>query len=246
MKRLVTTVVLMSVVVCLPAFGDTTAELARLLAEVQRYYRVVRNIRGVTEDIRTRVRDVWPDRALWPLRQYLEPVTSIRDEVNKLSCGWRFSVRTERLRVGLFQGGAFCRREWHSIFGQPPRGRAADLEEYYDWSAVRRLHGVSRHVSQNEKWSSQAYWLTTEAQKGTFTPGDDQGPEGRPGYAQRLAALGAAQLGNFMVETGKLQAHQLDLAQERANERRRRARNEAALGLFALEQLAVGGQAAAQ
>ena len=215
-----------------PAFANTTVELARLLAELQRVYAVVRNIHGVAEDINVRLRDVWPARALWPLQQYLEPVDSIRDEIRRLSCSWQFSPRMERLRLGLFQGQPFCRREWEGVFGRTPRTRTADLEEYYDWSSVRRLNGLASHVEQNQKWSAQAYWLTSEAQKGTFNPGEERGPDGRPGYAQRLAALGAAQLGNLMVEAGKLQAHQLDLAQERLNERRRRERADAAFALF--------------
>jgi hypothetical protein len=177
------------------------------------------------------------------LQQYLEPLNSIRGEVSRLSCSWQFSVPMDRLRLALFEGKPFCRREWQSIFGRAPSIRSADLEEYYDWSAVRRLNGYSRHVTQNERWSAQAYWLTTEAQRGTFNPGDDGGPEGRPGYAQRLAALGAAQLGNLMVETGKLQAHQLDLAQERVNERRRRERVQAAISLFTYDQIAGPGGA---
>ena len=238
MRRRVMILVVLVTALTAPAFANTTAELVKLLAELQRAYQVIQNIRGVAEDIRTRVRDAWPDRALWPLEQYLEPVNSIRDEVRNLSCSWQFSVRMERLRLGLFDGQPFCRREWQGIFGRSPQIRSADLEEYYDWSAVRRLNAYSQHVAQNEKWSAQASWLTREAQRGTFNPGEDGGPEGRPGYAQRLAALGAAQLGNLMVETGKLQAHQLDLAQERMNERRRRERVQAAIGLFMYEQVA--------
>ena len=238
MKKRVVALLALVTVVAAPSFADTTAELVRLLAEYQRALRVMRNISGVAEDIRTRVRDAWPDRALWPLEQYLEPVNSIRDEVSRLSCSWQFSVRMERLRLGLFDGKPFCRREWQAIFGRAPRTRTADLDEYYDWSAVRRLNAYSTHVTQNAKWSAQAGWLTREAQRGTFNPGEDTGPEGRPGYAQRLSALGAAQLGNLMVETGKLEAHQLDLAQERLNERRRRERVQAAIGLFAFDQLA--------
>ncbi len=43
-----------------------------------------------------------------------------------------------------------------------------------------------------------------------------------PGYAQRLSALGAAELGNVMVEMGDTENAMLDLDQEALNDKRRR------------------------
>ncbi len=209
-----------------PVFADTTVELLRVLAVLERIHGTIRNIRGVTEDIRTKLTRVWPDRALKPILTYLEPVQSIQREVAQLSCGWRFSPRMERIRLGVYGGVGFCKREWEGVFGQAPASWSKDLEDYYDWSAVRRMNAVGNHVKQNAKWAEEAAWLTRETVKGTNNPGADLGPEGRPGYAQRLAALGTAQLGNLLVENGKLQAYELELAQEKLNEKRRRMRLE--------------------
>ena len=207
-----------------PLWANTTLELLELLASLERMHTTVKNIRGVTEDIRTKLQRVWPERALRPILTYLQPVRSIRDEIQQLSCSWQFSVRMERIRTGVFAGQGFCKREWEAVFGTPVPGWSKDLEDYQDWSAVRRMNAIGTHVTQNEKWAQQAAWLTHEAVKGTTNPADDQGPDGRPGYAQRLAALGSAQLGQLMVESGKLQAYELELAQERLNDKRRKRR----------------------
>ena len=237
-KRVAVVAVVLLLVIGQPVFASSTVELAKVLATLEKIHEVMRNVRGVTEDIRTKLSRVWPDRALRPLQTVMEPVRSIRNELQQLSCGWQFSVRMERLRLGLFNGQTFCRREWEDVFGTAPRTRSKDFDDYYDWSAVRRLNAVSRHVTQNELWTQQAKWLTAEALKGTHNPGVDQGPDGRPGYAQRLSALGAAQLGTFLAENGKLQAYQLELAQERLNERRRQARMRANFALFTYSALA--------
>lgn len=220
-----------------PAFASTTVELLKVLATLYKIHEVMANIRGVTEDIRHKLTRVWPDRALRPLQILMEPVRSIQDEIRQLSCSWQFSVRMDRLRLGLFQGQSFCRREWQEVFGAPAKTHFEEFDEYYDWSAVRRLNAVSRHVTQNAAWTQQAAWLTAEALKGTHNPAVDQGPDGRPGYAQRLSALGAAQLGNFLAEGGKLQAYELELAQERLNERRHRQRLQQDLALLTYDAL---------
>jgi hypothetical protein len=234
MKRRGIVLVLVPAILLLgsPVFASTTAELLKVLATLTRIHQVTRNIRGVTEDIRHKLTRVWPDRALRPLQIVMEPVRSIRSEISQLSCGWQFSVRTEALRAGIFAGRGFCKREWEAVFGPVPQTRFRDMDEYNDWSAVRRLNAVSRHVTQNDAWTQQATWLTAEALRGTLNPAEDQGRDGRPGYAQRLSALGAAQLGNFLAEGGKLQAYELELAQERLNERRHRQRLQQTFAVF--------------
>lgn len=205
-----------------PVWANSTVELLQILATLERIHDVVRNVRGVTEDIRAKLLRVWPERAIRPIAQIFTPVMSIKQEIEALSCGWQFSLRMERIRLGIYGGMGFCKQEWRNAFGGEPRGWSKDLEEYYDWSAVRRLNAVGTHARKNTLWAAEAAWLTNEARRGTFNAGEDIGPEGRPGYAQRLAALGSAQLGNLMVESSKLQAYELELAQEKLNDRRRR------------------------
>src|SRR5262249_16153815 len=77
--------------------------------------------------------------------------------------------------------------------------------------------------TRNEKSTlraDEARWLSTESQKGR-DPWDPSQPYS-PGYAQRLSALGAAQLGNVMVEMGDTQTAMLDLEQEALNDNQRR------------------------
>ena len=64
-----------------------------------------------------------------------------------------------------------------------------------------------------------AAWLAREAGLGR-DPLDGTKPYS-PGYSQRLSALGAAELGNVMVETGDTQTAMLELDQEALNAKRR-------------------------
>jgi len=149
-----------------------------------------------------------------------EPVDSIKREVEKLACTWKFTPRVDRLRLALFGGGSFCRSDWNLVFGPPTLTVDSDLESYYDWSAVRRLNLIKTRNEKSPLRADEAHWLATEALKGR-DPLDPTDPYS-PGYAQRLSALGAAELGNVMVEMGDTQTALLDLDQEALNDRRRR------------------------
>ncbi len=95
-----------------------------------------------------------------------------------------------------------------------------DLESYYDWSAVRRLNLIKTRNDKSDLRADEAHWLVTEALKGR-DQWDPTQPYS-PGYAQRLSALGAAELGNTMVEMGDTQTAMLDLDQEALNDKRQR------------------------
>jgi hypothetical protein len=75
-------------------------------------------------------------------------------------------------------------------------------------------------------------WLMEETEKGR-APGAEA--KYGPGYSQRLSAVGAAALGNVLLEQGDTLTAELELAQERINEKRlhRKLQTELALGLLA-------------
>jgi hypothetical protein len=194
--------------------------LGRIVLWLERIDSTLRDINGLVDDIKTRLADVYPDGALRQIETVFEPVDSIKDEVEKLACNWRFTPRVDRLRLALFAGGSFCRSEWDAVFGPPVDGVDADLESYYDWSAVRRINLIKTRNEKSAARAAEAHWLAEEAVRGR-DPSDPTKPYS-PGYAQRLSAIGAAQLGNVMVETGDTQTAMLELDQEALNDKRRR------------------------
>jgi hypothetical protein len=196
------------------------AQLGQIILWLERINQTMRDVNDTVDGIKQKVNDVYPDGALRTIQTLFEPVDSIKREVEKLACNWRLTPRVEKLRLALYGGGSFCRSEWDLIFGAPTVTVDWDLESYYDWSAVRRLNLVKTRNEKSAKRADEAQWLVTEALRGR-DPWDPTNPYS-PGYAQRLSALGAAQLGNVMVEMGDTQTAMLELDQEALNDKRRR------------------------
>jgi hypothetical protein len=204
------------------ASADPTnwAQLAKIVLWLERIDATLANINGVVEDMKEKFRKVYPDRAVRQIETFFEPVDSIKAEVEKLACNWRFTPRVEKLRLALFSGGSFCRSEWNLLFGTPAPTAGWDLENYYDWSSVRRLNLIKTRHEKSPLRAAEAQWLATEATRGR-DPWDPTKPFS-PGYSQRLSALGAAQLGNVMVEAGDTQTALLELDQEALDDKRHR------------------------
>jgi hypothetical protein len=193
-------------------------ELAQIILWLKQIDNTLNHINGVVEDVRAHFAKVYPDAAVRRIQTFFEPVDSIKEELEKLACRWRFTPRVERLRFALFDKGSFCKTDWDFLYGAPTLTVDHDLESYYDWSAVRRLNLIKTRNEKSQRRAMDAHWLANEAIKGR-DPWDPTEPFS-PGYAQRLAALGAAQLGNVMVETGDTQTAMLELDQERLNDKR--------------------------
>ncbi len=204
------------------ASADPTnwGQLGQIVLWLQRIDGTLRDINALVEDVKNKMQAVYPDAAVRQIRTFFEPVDSIKDELEKLACNWRFTPRVEKLRLALFGEGSFCRSEWNLLFGPPTPTVDSDLESYYDWSAVRRLNLVKTRNAKSPVRAAEAHWLANEAIKGR-DPWDPSQPFS-PGYSQRLSALAAAQLGNVMVETGDTQTAMLELDQEALNDKRRR------------------------
>lgn len=196
------------------------AQLTQILLWLERIDSTLRDINDVSDKVKDKLFLVYPENVLRTIETFFEPVDSIKREVEKLACPWRFTPRVDRLRLALFAGGSFCRSDWNLVFGAPTLTVDWDLESYYDWSAVRRLNLIKTRVEKSARRSDEAHWLATEAVKGR-DPWDPSKPYS-PGYAQRLSALAAAELGNVMVEMGDTQTAMLELDQEIVNDKRRR------------------------
>jgi hypothetical protein len=209
--------------------------LARIAATLALIERTLRQTNEVVSATRDRLAEVYPDNALRPIERLFERARSIKDEVEALSCSWQFSLRVQRLWQGLFQGARLCKAEWRALFGAPPRYVLQDLDEYFDYSATRRLNMVATRVERGRPQQEFLEWLLTEAERGR-DPGE--GGKFSPGYSQRLSALGAAALGNVLLEEGDTLTAELELAQEQVNDRRYRKRLETELALDVYAQLA--------
>ena len=209
------------------------AQLAQIIVTLQRMDQTLRDINDLVDSVKEKLFIVYPQGALRRIETVFEPVDSIKREVEKLACTWRFTPRVNRLRLALFGGGSFCRSDWNLVFGPPTATVDSDLESYYDWSAVRRLNLIKTRNEKSALRADEAHWLSTEALKGR-DPLDPTQPYS-PGYAQRLSALGAAEIGNVMVEMGDTQTAMRDLDQEALNDKRRRRLldHEAAAFLYA-------------
>ena len=209
------------------------AQLAQIIVTLQRMDQTLRDINDLVDSVKEKLFIVYPQGALRRIETVFEPVDSIKREVEKLACTWRFTPRVNRLRLALFGGGSFCRSDWNLVFGPPTATVDSDLESYYDWSAVRRLNLINTRNEKSALRADEAHWLSTEALKGR-DPLDPTQPYS-PGYSQRLSALGAAEIGNVMVEMGDTQTAMLDLDQEALNDKRwrRLLDHEAATFLYA-------------
>ncbi len=196
------------------------AHLAQIIAWLQQIDQTLAEVNDLVDDIRTKLASAYPQDALRQIEIVLEPVDSIKAEVEKLACNWRFTPRVDQLRLALFQGGSFCRRDWNALFGAPTITPDWDLEHYYDWSSVRRMNLIRTRNERGPARVAQAAWLANEAVQGR-DPNDPTQPYS-PGYSQRLSALAAAELGNVMVETGDTQTAMLELDQEALNDKRRK------------------------
>jgi hypothetical protein len=219
---------LAGLVVAVFLFGSTGAsadpsnwaQLAQIILTLQRIDAVLSDVNDLISRTKEKLFLVYPEAAVRRIETVFEPVDSVKREVEKLACDWRFTPRVNRLRVALFGGGSFCRSDWNLVFGPPVAGAGWDLESYYDWSAVRRLNLIKTRNEKSTLRAEEAAWLASEAIAGR-DPWDPTKPYS-PGYAQRLSALGAAELGNVMVEMGDTQTAMLDLDQEALNDKRRR------------------------
>ncbi len=204
------------------ASADPTnwAQLVQIIAWLQKIDSTMQSINGLVADIRNKFAMVYPDGSLRRIETLFEPVDSIKDEVEKLACNWRFTPRVEKLRLSLFGDRSFCQSDWNLLFGPPVPTVDWDLESYYDWSAVRRLNLIKTRNQKSERRAMEAALLAHEAIQGrnAWDPTEPYSP----GYSQRLSALGAAQLGNVMVEMGDTQTAMLELDQEALNDKRRR------------------------
>src|SRR5258707_11458980 len=145
------------------ASADPTnwAQLVQIIAWLQKIDSTMQSINGLVADIRNKFAMVYPDGSLRRIETLFEPVDSIKDEVEKLACNWRFTPRVEKLRLSLFGNRSFCQSDWNLLFGPPVPTVDWDLESYYDWSADRRLNLIKTRNQKSERRALEAAFSRT-------------------------------------------------------------------------------------
>ena len=80
------------------ASADPTnwGQLTQIILWLQRIDQTLKDINGVVEDVKTKLLVVYPDSALRRIETVFEPVDSIKREVEKLACTWRFTRHHHR------------------------------------------------------------------------------------------------------------------------------------------------------
>ena len=112
------------------ASADPTnwAQLAQIILTLQRIDNALADINDLVDGVKEKLAVVYPENALRKIETVFQPVDSIKREVEKLACAWKFTPRVNRLRVAMFGGGSLCRSDWNLVFGPPVAGAGWDLE----------------------------------------------------------------------------------------------------------------------
>ena len=214
--------------------------LARIQAALVQAYQFLRDINATVQEFRDLMAQMYPQEALDQLRMLFRNVNSIQEEIEKLSCDWRFTPRVEALRLGLLRKGPLCRSEYQRFAGAPVPGLDADLAELRQWNAVRRLNTVASTIEASKNWAAAANRYGSLTRTGGTSPG------------RALRYLGALEALNLMqeVRANTHEAELLSAAQEELDAQMRedwRRQNYAhQLTRFAIGSAAAAGRSLAQ
>jgi len=163
------------------------AEIAKRLHSV---YQFLHEVNDATRQMRDRLDSMFPDETLNEIKAVFRDVRSIEEEIQGLSCSWRFSPRVDALRQGLLRTGPLCRDQYTLAFGPPLIGPDADLEEFRQWQGTLRWNVVADTMQASPAWRAEAETLAQEARHA----GNAHDPSSpfSVGYSQRLLAVSEA------------------------------------------------------
>jgi hypothetical protein len=231
------------------AFGflDPTAPvriafLAKIADTLREAYQTLREVNDTVWQVRDRLDTMFPWAALHEIESDFRQVRTIQQQIADLSCAWRFSLRTQILKNGLFGFGPLCRREYQAVFGAPVLSPDQDLAEFRQWQGVVRLNQVRDTLAASEKWTEAANWLGSEARRGY--DGDPTNPTS-VGYSMRLLAESEALGLQMDARLNALEAMRLAGVQEEFDAGRREdwdRKNAAVQMLLAMSQRSSSGQ----
>ena len=137
-----------------PAVLKALAAVNDLLSSIERvelaiHLALERKIRGVVGDLG------FPEGLFAEIQQTLSLVKGIREELQELSCGFRFSTRTALLRDLYFDPRRLCRRDFEAIWGGPPSGPDSELAEMREYLGSLSQNLVTERVDAVTSWRSE-------------------------------------------------------------------------------------------
>ena len=191
--------------------------LARIAATAAKIYSAATAMVSVARDMKDRQQAMFPDAVLGRIESYFQDVRSVEDEIAELACSWRFSPRTLELREGLLRRASLCKEAYQRVFGKPIPGPDEDLDEYTQWTAVRRMNTVASTFEANGQWTEASGELARRAREAGTSVGE----------ATRIGAIASAMRLQQATVANKQAAELLsgvqeDLDIERTTDRRRK------------------------
>jgi hypothetical protein len=94
----------------------------------------------------------FPGSVMSDIREAIDHVQGIRNEVEALSCDWRFSARTGLLRDLYLRRFKLCRPSFQLVWGSGDTHWDQDLQELQDYVATLSANTISERVDAETSW----------------------------------------------------------------------------------------------
>jgi hypothetical protein len=183
-------------------------------------------------------------RPIDEVRKIARQVRTLKDEVGRLACGWRFSPRT-RILEGLYLNPVkLCRPSFQNVFGSHDRFGDAGLQEMLDWTSATTHNLIQERTIGREPGKAgppagpEFSWqrIAAEGVRDLTTS------ISRPGQAVRFAAQYSADGLQVEASTLQLRTQALLVEQQSRDYRRMKARQGHAYAFFLLSELEASGR----
>jgi hypothetical protein len=184
---------------------------------------------------------------LVPIRNVVKEIATLRQQVSDLSCGWRFSARTELLRTLYLEPMRLCKPSLQRVFGSHTSFADADLHEYLDWTSVVTRNLVAERTV-GERGVVLAPGKTSEGPEFTWqriAVGAARGlatDAATPGEAMRMGAALSADSARVQTSTMQLRAQAALVEQQRRDYASRQRQLDQTLHFWILRGVQARGQ----
>lgn len=221
------------------SFGGRNGKLATIACIIERLNEwKVKRLTCLEEAMNARQKIVmWPKKAMRALRGGLKAVETLREEAEKLACGWEFSDRTADFK-GLFESPLkLCRRSHERLWGSHDGSPRGDLHALLDQTSVL-THNMIQDRTIHDYGKSGELPEETWRRIGLEGARDIGEVFRSPGEANRFEAQMLADVLRVRVGTVALQRQAVLVAQEARDYRRTKAEDARALSSFMVSWLA--------
>lgn len=203
----------------IPIIGDPyTIALLKIVANILSTIQQVEL--AAQAAIQWRIDDVvsgyaFPGAVFQEIRQALDEVKGIRTEVEEISCGWRFSVRTGLLRDMYLRPLSLCRPSFQFIWSSGEGHWDGDLQEIQDYVGTLTANMVSERTEAEGSWRRVFPGMEKATGALRLSPGEANRDE-----AVALAGAGVVADSNSALASQTLLLAQLERETERFEDRK--------------------------